>query len=128
MAKKPRLPFDSAGGTVVIQRRLLSSPSYLNLSAQAKALLHLLQAHWRPHEPVGFGIRQAQREIPCSRQKAMDCFRELQDAGFIVKRDESLFNSREGSKTRTWRLTWLPERYCYGYGRAPTNDWEKARG
>jgi len=52
---------------------------------------------------------------------ARRAFHELQDAGFIVMVAESLFCSRTESKTRTWRLTWLP---CWR-NRAPTNDWEK---
>lgn len=123
MAKKSRLPFDKEGGVVAIQRRLLESPAYLGLSAQAKALLHLMHRHWTPAGPVGFGIRQAQKEIPCSRTLALRVFEELAQAGFIVMVDESLFCSRTESKTRTWRLTWMP---CWN-NRAPTNDWEKRR-
>lgn len=123
MAKKSRLPFDKEGGVVAIQRRLLDSPAYLGLSAQAKALLHLMHRHWTPAGPVGFGIRQAQKEIPCSRTLALRVFEELAQAGFIVMVDESLFCSRTESKTRTWRLTWMP---CWN-NRAPTNDWEKRR-
>ncbi|HHF0608846.1 TPA: hypothetical protein ACPH4Z_002204 [Pseudomonas aeruginosa] len=51
----------------------------------------------------------------------MRAFSELNEAGFIVMIDESLFCSRTQSKTRTWRLTWLP---CWNH-RPPTNDWEK---
>lgn len=120
--KKSKLPFDSAGGRVVTQRRLFDSPAYLGLSAQAKALIPLMHRFWRPDDPVGYGIRQAQEEIPCSRTLAMRVFDELVSAGFIVMVDESLFCSRIGSKTRTWRLTWLPFRQS-----PPTNDWEKGR-
>lgn len=122
MAKKSRMPFDNVGGVVAIQRRMLSSPAYLSLSAQAKALMPLMQKHWTAAGPVGFGVRQAQEEIPCSRTLALRVFDELVDAGFIVMVDESLFCSRAQSKTRTWRLTWLP---CWN-NRPPTNDWEKA--
>ncbi|CAN0579397.1 unnamed protein product [Ectocarpus sp. 12 AP-2014] len=52
----------------------------------------------------------------------MRSFDELVEAGFIVKIDDSLFCSRAQSKTRTWRLTWMPWNYA-----APTNDWEKKR-
>lgn len=108
MAKKKGLPFDTLGGVVVTQRRLLASPEYLALSAQAKVLITLMHRHWTPTGPVGFGVRQAEEEIPCSRKLAMRCFDELVEAGFIVMVDESLFCSRSQSKTRTWRLTWLP--------------------
>ncbi len=120
MAKKKGLPFDGRGGVVTIQRRLLASPGYFALSPQAKVLMLLMQRHWSPHGPVGFGVRQAEAEIPCSRALAMRAFRELLDGGFIELIDESLFCSRTQSKTRTWRLTWLP---CWR-NRAPTNEWE----
>lgn len=123
MAKKSHLPFDRRGGTIVIQRRLLSSPAYLALTAQAKVLLTLLHRHWTATGPVGFGVRQAEEEIPCSRTLAMRAFKELEKAGFIVLVDDSLFCSRTKSKTRTWRLTWLP---CWR-NREPTNDWEVCR-
>jgi hypothetical protein len=121
MAKKSRLPFDKTGGVVVTQRRLLTSSAYLRLSAQAKVLMTLMQRHWTPAGPIGFGVRQAQQEIPCSRTLALRVFDELMEAGFIVMEDESLFCSRSESKTRTWRLTWMP---CWN-NRAPTNDWER---
>lgn len=123
MAKRGSLPFDKKGGVVVVQRRLLSSPAYLGLTAQAKVLMMLLQRHWSASGPVDFGVRQAQEEIPCSKTLAMRAFKELENAGFIVMVDESLFSSRTQSKTRTWRLTWLP---CWRH-RAPTNDWEHPR-
>lgn len=118
--RNSKLPFDRIGGVIAIQRRLLDSRPYLELTAQAKALLPLLQSHWRPDRPVGFGVREAEQKIPCSRKVAMRAFDELQKAGFIRMVDESLFNSRTQSKSRTWRLTWLPWR-----NRTPTNDWEK---
>ena len=118
--KKNALPFDRSGGMVAIQRRLLSSPAYLGLSPYAKALIMLMHRHWSPSGPVGFGVRQAEQEIPCARRTAMRTFKELEEAGFIVKVDESLFCSRTQSKTRTWRLTWMP---CWR-NRSPTNDWE----
>ena len=120
---KTPLPFDRAGGAITIQRRLIASPAYLNLTPQAKALMMLMQRHWTAANPVGFGIRQAMREIPCSDKIAMRAFKELRAVGFIVLEDESLFCSRTHSKTRTWRLTWLP---CWR-NRAPTNDWEKPK-
>ncbi len=119
---KSKLLFDREGGTVAIQRRLLASKGYLNLTPYAKVLMTLIHRHWTPAGPVGFGVRQAEREIPCSRRIAMRAFNELEKSGFIVKEDESLFCSRTKSKTRTWRLTWMP---CWG-NRAPTNDWEKS--
>lgn len=118
--RKNKLPFDKAGGTLVVQRRLLTSEAYLSLSSYAKSLLHLMQVHWRPDKPIGYGIREAVRSIPCADKTASKAFKELQDAGFIVMVDESLFCSRTYSKTRTWRLTWLPWNM-----REPTNEWEK---
>lgn len=118
--KKHSLPFDRRGGVLVMQRFLLSSPAFLALSPQAKALVILMQVHWRPDKPVGYGVREAQAKIPCSRKLAMRAFEELERAGFIIMVDESLFDSRTKSKSRTWRLTWMPFN-----GQKPTNDWER---
>ena len=123
MAKsKNPLPFDKKGGVVAVQRRLIASDAYLALSPQAKVLALLMQAHWRPDTPIGFGVREAEQKIPCCRRIAIRAFSELRDGGFIVLVNESLFSSRTKSKTRTWRLTWLPWHH-----KEPTNDWEKKR-
>jgi|TARA_Y100001933_G_scaffold245033_1_gene275438 hypothetical protein len=124
MARKKgeKLPFDKKGGVIAIQRRLVQSKRYLELSPQAKVLMTLMQSHWSARGPIDYGVREAEAKIPCSRKTAMRAFKELEEAGFIVKIDESLFSSRTQSKTRTWRLTWLP---CWR-NRAPTNDWESA--
>src|SRR5690554_3123313 len=119
--KGPKLPFDKKGGVVAIQRRLIQSKAYLSLSPQAKALIMLMHSHWSARGPVDYGVREAEAKIPCSRRTAMRAFKELEKAGFIVLIDESLFSSRTQSKTRTWRLTWMP---CWRH-REPTNDWEK---
>jgi hypothetical protein len=49
----------------------------------------------------------------------MKAFNELERRQFIQMYDAAEFNSRHGSKARTWILTWLPFR-----DRKPTNDWE----
>jgi hypothetical protein len=118
--KKHALPFDSRGGTLVLPRRMMESPARMGLTPQAKELLILLQAHWRNDVPVAYGVREAKAKIPCAKGTAQRAFVQLQKAGFIQVVDQSLFNSREQSKTRTWRLTWMPWQ-----GRPPTNDWEK---
>lgn len=121
MGKKRGLPFDRAGGGVVaIQRRLLASQAYEDLGSHGQALVMFLHLHWSPNGPVGFGVREAQRKLGCSRKVAMRTFRELQEAGFIVLVDESRFCSRTQSKTRTWRLTWMPD----WRNQKPTNNWE----
>lgn len=118
--KKNPLPFDKAGGVVVVQRRLVSSTAYLKLTPQAKALMVLMQAHWRNDKPIAYGVREAEEKIACSRKLAMRAFKELETAGFIMMVDCSRWDGRTNSKSKTWRLTWLPFE-----GRAPTNDWEK---
>lgn len=118
--KKETLPFDKAGGVIAIQRRLLESDSYLQLSAQAKTLMTLMQVHWRNDKPVDYGVREAMAKIPAAKGTAQRAFRELSEAGFIVKMSESFFYARTSSKTRAWRLTWLPYEW-----RPPTNDWKK---
>jgi hypothetical protein len=117
--KKSTLPFDSKGGTLMIPRRMLESPVWKALSAQTKVLLVLMQIHWRNDDAVGYGVREAMAKIPCAKGTAQKAFIEAQEAGFIVMVDHSLFNSREQSKTRTWRLTWMPWK-----SKAPTQDWE----
>ena len=120
MSKKLKLPFDRRGSMIVLRRQMLESKNFLDLSPQAKILLLLLQVQWRPGRAVGYGVREAEEKIGCSRKIAMRAFSELREAGFIRMVDESLFCSRRHSKTRTWRLTWLPWNYS-----EPTNDWEK---
>lgn len=119
--KKNALPFDKRGGVLVKRRGMVESSAYSSLSPHAKALIDLMQLHWRNDEPVAYGVREAQEKIPCCRKKAMKVFDELRNNGFIVMINESLFNSRTCSKARTWRLTWLPFK-----GKSPTNDWEIA--
>lgn len=121
--KKNKQPFDRRGGVVTMPRHLLDSAEFTKLSAQAKVLMIFMQTHWRPYKPVDYGIREAANKIPCARNTAVSVFKELRIAGFIVLVDESLFSSRTQSKSRTWRLTWLPYN-----GRPPTNEWEKPRG
>lgn len=118
--KRSKLPFDNKGGVVVIQRRLIESTGYLRLSSQAKALIHLMQAHWQGNKPVAYGVREAMEKIPCAKTTAMTAFKELEQGGFIEMIDNAWFDSRTQSKARTWRLTWLP-----WMGKPPTNDWEK---
>lgn len=118
--KRSKLLFDKRRGVVVMQRVMLESDSYLSLSAQAKCLMILIQMHWTDFGPVAYSVVEAMRKIPCSKGTAMNAFLELQRQGFIEMVDESLFNSRLQSKSRTWRLTWMPYR-----SKAPTNDWEK---
>ena len=105
--KKFKQPF-LKGGVVALPMIMLKSNAYISLSAQAKTLMVLMQQHWRYDRPIGYGIREACKLLPCSKGKAQKVFKELEAGGFIVKIDESLFNSRIGSKTRTWRLTWMP--------------------
>ena len=82
MAKrKNALPFDKRGGVVVIQRRLVASEAFSKLSPQAKVLALLMQTHWRPDKPIGYGIREAMKSIPCADKTAMRAFKELQGAG-----------------------------------------------
>lgn len=119
--RKHALPFDRRGGVVAIQRRVIDSENYLLLSAQAKVLMTLMHCHWRNDKPIDFGIREAATKIPCDRKTAIRAFQELRQAGFIVLVDESYFSSRTQSKSRTWRLTWLPY-----FDKPPTNEWEKA--
>ncbi len=119
--RKPNpLPFDKRGGVVVMLVRMINSSAYSHLSTPAKALLPFLQLHWRNDKAVDYGVREVMRRLGCSKATAINVFRELQDLGFIEMVDESLFSSRTQSKSRTWRLTWLPFN-----SKPPTHEWEK---
>tara|TARA_R110002050_G_scaffold57423_5_gene129253 strand:+ start:174382 stop:174765 length:384 start_codon:yes stop_codon:yes gene_type:complete len=118
--KKQTLPFDNRGGVLVQRTHLLKSDVYLSLSPQAKVLMTLLQIQWRNDKPVDYGIREAREKIPCSDKTASKAFNQLQERGFIACVEESFFSSRTQSRTRSWRLEWLPFN-----DRPPTNTWEK---
>lgn len=118
--KRQKLPFDSRGGVIVVRCEMLKSEAWINLSPQAKVLMSLLQLHWRNDRPIGYGVREAMQKIPCAKGTAQRAFGELQKGGFIELVDESLFNSRTSSKSRTWRITWMPYMDL-----APSNEWEK---
>lgn len=105
--KKKQL-FDSRGGVVVLSRRMINHDNYRSLPAQAKVLMILLQEQWRPDRYVDFGINEAAKKISCSRKKAMDTFTLLQERGFITCMKEYYFSSRTESRTRAWRLEWMP--------------------
>ena len=117
--KKLSLPFDRLGGVIMLHRPMLESDAYLRLTAQAKCLLVLMQIHWRNEKPVAYSVAEAMKKIPCAKLTARNAFDELQQRGFIVMIDESLFCSRLQSKSRTWRLTWLP----YDF-KPPTHNWK----
>lgn len=118
--RSKRLPFDSKGGVIVMPSRMLKSNAYLSLKPQAKVLVTLLQLHWSNSKPVDYGIREAAAKTPCDRKTAIKAFKQLREHGFIECVEQSMFNSRENSRSRGWRLTWMPY-----HGREPTNEWEK---
>lgn len=120
--RKPIVPFDKRGGVIVVSRNLLESRNYRTLTPYAKSLMVLMQIHWRNDKPVDYGIEEASQKIPCDRRTAMKAFKQLQDRGFITCVAHSMFNSRTQSKSRSWRLEWMP----YEYGE-PRNVWEKWR-
>jgi hypothetical protein len=122
--KKIELPFDRKGGTIAINRRLINSKAFLTMSPAVSKLLILLHSQWRPDRPVGYGVREAAKKIGCAHNTAAKAFQELEKRGFIIREEESFFNSRNGSRAREWRLTWMP--YTWGgYAKPPSNEWEK---
>ncbi|HEY8219023.1 MAG TPA: hypothetical protein VIF86_02885 [Methylobacter sp.] len=120
--KKPRLDYDSRGGVLVVSRALRESYTYESMPATAKVLMDLLQMQWRNDRTVGYGVREAAKKIGCTANTATKAFKILCERGFIVCDAESFFNSKTGSKSREWRLTWMPFDY-----RKPTHEWEKWR-
>ena len=115
-----KLDFDQRGGVIALSRAMLESYAYRTLTPEAKVLMMLLQIHWRNDAPVAYGVREAAKHIPCAINTASKTFHMLNERGFIVCETESLFNSKGGSKTREWRLTWMPFEY-----QKPSHDWEK---
>ncbi len=118
--KKQNLPFDKRGGTIVLCRKLIESENYQTLTPHARSLMTLLHIHWRPDKPVDYGVREAEKRLMCNRKTVMKAFNQLIERGFIVCMEQSTFSTRTQSKTRSWRLTWLP----YNFD-SPSNDWEK---
>jgi hypothetical protein len=121
MAKRKfKLPFDQRGGVVPFSRAMLESKAYETMPATAKVLMQLLRIQWRNDRPVAYGVREAAQKISCTPNTAAKAFKTLQERGFIVCEEQSLFNSKTGSKAREWRLTWMPFEYA-----KPSHDWEK---
>jgi hypothetical protein len=58
--------------------------------------------------------------LDCGKDTAAKAFKVLVDRGFIVCFEQSAFNTKTGSKTRDWRLTWMPFDF-----KDPTHNWEK---
>ncbi len=118
--KKPKLGFDQQGGVMAVSRAMRESLAYVTMLATAKVLMDLLQLQWRNDRLVGYGVREAAQKIGCTPNTAGKAFKILQERGFIVCEEQSLFNSKTGSKAREWRLTWMPFEYA-----KPSHDWEK---
>jgi len=120
MAKESKLKFDKRGGVITMNARMLRSENYQTLSASSRSLMVLLHIHWRPDKWVDYGIREAMTKLCCGERTAMKAFKQLTERGFIVCEIESSFSSRTQSKSRSWRLTWMP----YGNNN-PSNNWEE---
>lgn len=118
--KRNTLPFDKRGGVLIFSMRMIKSPTYQNLTPQAKVLIMLLQVHWKNDKLVDYGVREAAEKIPCDLKTVSKAFNQLQERGFITCMEQSIFSSRTQSKARGWRLEWLPFK-----DRPPTNTWEK---
>jgi hypothetical protein len=101
---------------------MIEHPNYQKLPPSAKVLILLLQTQYDNSSTklVAYGVREAAKRIPCSKDTATKAFKILQECGFIECKEQSLFNSRTGSKTREWRLTWMPWR-----GKEPSHEWEQ---
>jgi len=124
MSRRKRFhqPFDRRGSVVVVGIHLLKSRQFLSLMSQAKVLMLLLLQHWRSDKPVAYGIREAAEKIPCDRRTAMKAFDQLMERGFVTMVDYSTFCSRTESKSRTWKLEWMPFN-----DKPPSNLWEEDR-
>jgi len=118
--KRFKQPFDKRGGVLITSTYLIKQRPYLSLMPQAKVLMLLLHEHWRADKLVDYGIREAAEKIPCDRRTAIKAFNQLQERGFITCMEKAFFSSRTQSKSRVWRLEWLPFN-----DRPPANNWEK---
>ncbi|NOQ76186.1 MAG: hypothetical protein GQ475_00050 [Methylococcaceae bacterium] len=99
---------------------MIKSIAYQTLTPQAKVLMMLLQIHWRNDKLVDYGVREAAEKIPCDRRTVSKAFNQLQERGFVTCIELAFFSSRTQSKSRTWRLEWMPFN-----DNSPTNTWEK---
>jgi len=118
--KRFKQPFDKRGGVLIISTYLIKQKPYLSLMPQAKVLMLLLHEHWRSDKLVDYGVREAAKKIPCDRRTVSKAFDQLQERGFITCMELSSFSSRTESKSRTWRLEWLPFN-----DNPPANTWER---
>jgi hypothetical protein len=118
--RKPKLGFDQRGGVMAVSRAMRESLAYVSMPATAKVLMDSLHLQWRNDRPVAYGVREAAQKIGCTPNTAAKAFKILQERGFIVCEEQSLFNSKTGSKAREWRLAWMPFEYA-----KPSHDWEK---
>lgn len=120
MAKKTKPKYDQRGGVIVQCKYLHKNPAYQSLTAQSKVLMSLLQMHWTYENRVDYGVREAQDKIPCAKNTASKAFKQLQKSGFITLVEESFFSSRTESKSRVWKLNWMPTGLS-----DPSNEWDK---
>ncbi len=121
MARKGhKQPMDNRNGLLMVPITVIQSTNYQTMYPYAQRLMLLMQVHWRGDSPIAFGIREAAKLLNCNKRTAMKAFKELQERGFILMIDESMFNSRTQSRARTWHLTWMPHNW-----HEPTREWEK---
>ena len=118
---KNRLPFKKdSKGSIVQGMTMLTSGAYMSLSAQEKVALIVMQIHWRNDRAVSYGCRELALNVPCSKDTALKIFRNLSAKGFIECTDPGWFDSANGSRSRDWRLTWMPFN-----GKPATDEWIK---
>ncbi|MDD5578138.1 MAG: hypothetical protein PHY16_02515 [Methylobacter sp.] len=72
MAKiKSPLGFDQRGGVLAVSRAMRESHAYKSMPATAKVMMDLLQLQWRNDRPVGYGVREAAKNIGCALNTAV---------------------------------------------------------
>ncbi|MDA1136424.1 MAG: hypothetical protein O2916_09305 [Proteobacteria bacterium] len=122
MARKQKMkqPFDRKDGILVFPISVIKSKNYQTMYPYSRILMMFLQVHWRAYKPVDFSTREAAELLNCNHKTAMRAFNVLEKRGFIVKVAESIFNNRTQSKSRSWRLTWLPFEDMQ-----PTKEWQQ---
>ncbi len=100
----------------------LDSDAFRELSGDAVKLLVRLtmRSIGPPNGAIPMSVREAEKEVNCSRNHAAKLFHDLQEAGFIRVTQKGSFSWKTGKAT-TWRLTWLP---CDD--QPPTKEYERS--
>jgi hypothetical protein len=130
MPKRPRMNKRIDAPHVRLYDWLLTSPAYLSLSCQARAVLVEVTRLYKGgnNGQLGLSVRRASDRCNIARGTAQRAFAELQERGFIDCMTKGAF-SRKALHATEWRLTWwgcdvtgeLPSKKFMSWGREKQN-------